>query len=115
MMVLSLLYSFFASLSSLLRVYPMERPGTSVELRILPTHLHRGESGSREVGDTEELGRITQRGQREKSDTSMEVRAREHPLQAHLSPNVRKNLFDSVSLLVIPELQSDGKVSRNSS
>jgi hypothetical protein len=78
-MVLSLLYSFFASLSSLLRVYPMERPGTSVELRILPTHLHRGESGSREVGGTQELGRITQRGQREKSDTSMEVRAREHP------------------------------------
>ncbi len=58
-------------ISSLLRVYPMEGPGTSVELRILPTHLHRGESGSREGGGTEELGRITQLGQREKSDKRM--------------------------------------------
>ena len=32
----------------------MEGPGTSVELPILPTHLHSGENGSHEVLCTEE-------------------------------------------------------------
>ncbi len=42
---------FLRTVVSLLRVYPIEGPGTSVELHILPTHLH---SGLREVIGTEE-------------------------------------------------------------
>src|SRR5438445_5222454 len=47
-------YCFLRTVVSLLRVYAVEGPGTSVELHILPTHLYRGESVSREVVCTEE-------------------------------------------------------------
>ena len=43
-------FSFFSPISiySLLRVYPVEGPGTSVELHILITHLYTGENGAPE-------------------------------------------------------------------
>ncbi len=66
-------FSFRSPLSmySLLRVYLVERPGTSVELHILITHLYRGESGECEIICTGEWVGLPI-GQREKSDTSME-------------------------------------------
>jgi hypothetical protein len=45
---------FQRTVVSLLRVYLVEGRGTSVELHILTTHLHSGESGSHEVLCTEE-------------------------------------------------------------
>jgi hypothetical protein len=41
--------AFIRTVVSLLRVYLMEGCSASVELHILTTHLHRGESGAREV------------------------------------------------------------------